>query len=175
MAMAPNPGRRGNATGAQDPSGTDTPRGAMHEPVDIPRGPVPHTADIRNQDRPLSETEMKMRGATPVGGVGGDITPDDSVVNRNDGYRSGAASSTVRPDRSFTMTFAIAALVLLLAFLVALYFGSQSTDTAIAPTATQESLTENVPADGTAPVPGTVVEPGETTGSTTAPAIPPAN
>ncbi len=174
MAMAPNPGRRGSTTGANDPSGTDIPRGAMHEPTDIPRAPIPHTAGIRDQDRPLTETERSVRGATPVGGVGGDIMPDDSVTTRNGGYRSGTSSNTVRPDRSFTMTFAIAAVVLLLAFLVALYFGSQSTDTATAPTATQESLTENAPADGTVPAPGTVAEPGETTGSTTTPSIPPA-
>lgn len=94
-----------------------------------------------------------------------------------------AARSERRADRGFTTTFAIAAIVLLGAFLVALYLGSRSSDVASNP-GNQTPVTENAPATGT----GTTTN--DATGSTTpapaptdnttiapapAPAEPPAN
>lgn len=118
----------------------------------------------------------------------------EETIERNLGARDEAsssystASSTAergerRTDRGFTTTFAIAALVLLGAFLVALYLGSRTSDVAGNP-GNQTPVTENAPATGTG------AATNDATGSTTpapaptdnttitpapAPAEPPAN
>ena len=68
-----------------------------------------------------------------------------------------------RTDRSFTTTFAIAAVVMLLAFLVALYLGSRGVDTTTS-TGTEAPISETAPA-----VPGTTTGSTDTTGGTAAP------
>lgn len=129
----------------------------------------------------------------------------EETIDRNLGARDEATSSYKtadtmatdtmatrterRADRGFTTTFAIAAIVLLGAFLVALYLGSRSSDVASNPD-NQTPVTQNAPATGTGST-GTTTN--DATGSTTpapapsdstttvapsnstAPATPPAN
>jgi hypothetical protein len=86
-------------------------------------------------------------------------TSDENDVNL--GTRTTTSrTGTVDRGRGFTTTFAIVAVVLLAAFLVALYLGSNGTNEATAPTGTQAPVAETSPAT-----------PDETTGSTT-PATP---
>jgi hypothetical protein len=79
-----------------------------------------------------------------------------------------------RPAGGFTTTFAIAAIVLLVAFLIALYLGSQGTDTTTS-TGTTAPVTETVPAvpnntTGSADTTGVTPAPGATDTTGTAPA-----
>lgn len=112
----------------------------------------------------------------------------EETVERNLGARDEATSSYStadtmatrserRPDRGFTTTFAIAAIVLLGAFLVALYLGSRSSDVATNPD-NQTPVTENAPATGTTTndaTGSTTPAPAPSDSTTTAPATPPAN
>lgn len=114
----------------------------------------------------------------------------EETIERNLGARDEASStytpnstmadrSERRADRGFTTTFAVAAIVLLGAFLVALYLGSRSSDVA-STTGTQAPVTENAPVTGTtndatgsitpAPAPS-----DNTTTIAPSPASPPAN
>ena len=70
-------------------------------------------------------------------------------------------SVPARTDRGFTTTFALAAVVLLVAFMVALYLGSSGSDVTTTATDTTAPVTETAPA-----IPGNG-DSTDTTGSTT--------
>ncbi|WP_421696067.1 hypothetical protein [Aestuariivirga sp.] len=83
----------------------------------------------------------------------------DGVTRRAGNLGRTETVGAERGGRSFTTTFAIAAVVLVAAFLIALWLSSNRTDVATAPAGTEAPI-----ADTTAP--GTA---NDTTGSTTAP------
>lgn len=91
-----------------------------------------------------------------------DLNISSDGVTRRAGNlgRTESASTAARGSRSFTTTFAIAAVVLVAAFLIALWLGNNRSDIATAPPANQPPL-----ADSTQPGTGA----SDTTGSTTAP------
>jgi hypothetical protein len=141
------------------------------------------TSPIRNTrrdtpvGRPPSEAEAEIRGMEEPA-----VTMDRSTDPPGDRHESTTIRNTTRTtaggDRGFGTTFAIAAVVLLVAFLIALYFGMSvpdSSTTSNAPPDTQTPVTETVPeATGEAPAsdtttPAAPAQP-ETTGEAPAPA-----
>jgi hypothetical protein len=100
----------------------------MQEPVDPMERPIPRTSDT--SDVNLTRTETGRTAAT---------TPVDR-----------------RAGRGFTTTFAIVAVVLLAAFLVAIYFGAERTSFVTTPSDTVPPVADTAPAT-----------PGDATGSTT--------
>ena len=117
----------------------------------------------RRDNRPMdnatdNEDPLATRGE-PLGAI------DRPVAMTDPNGDSINTRSTIPPHtgRGFTTTFAIAAVVLLVAFLIALYLGSQGTDTTTS-TGTTAPVTETVPA-----VPNTTTGSTDTTGVTPAP------
>lgn len=129
--MAISPGSR-----RRDPQGTGNPAplGSMQEPMDTPEAPVSRTSD--DNDLNLNHEGTHRRA--------GNL--DTTYSTRN--------------GRSFTTTFVIAAVVLLAAFLIALYLGSSRTNVATNPS-------PQAPVADTSP--GTAGGTTDATGSTTAP------
>ncbi len=132
--MAISPGSRRGPTTGNEPH--DPALNPMQEPLGSMDRPIPRACD--NNDVNLA----------------GDGT-------RGTSYTSATTSRGDTRSRSFTTTFAIVAAVLVAAFLVALYLGSEGRNQATAPTGTQAPVADSAP--GTA---------DDTTGSTT-PAQPP--
>ena len=95
----------------------------------------------------------------PLGSINRPVSLNETSADIIDS-RNGVPART---DRSFTTTFAIAAVVLLLAFLVALYLGSRGVDTTTS-TGTEAPVSETAPA-----VPGNATGSTDTTGGTAAP------
>ena len=114
---------------------------------DQPRDPAldPMQEPIGSMDRPISRTS------------------DDNDVNlgTSTSSRSYGTGASRERGRGLTTTFAIVAAVLVAAFLVALYLGSDRGNQATAPIDTQAPVADTAP--GTA---------DDTTGSTTTPAAP---
>lgn len=137
--MATTPGSRRRET-RTDLTGDDRdPLNPMQEPLGSMDRPGPRTSDINDVNLPPGETVRR------TGNLGTTASP--------------RASTAERSGRSFTATFAIAAVVLLVAFLVALYLGNNRNEFATGTGSTQAPVanTDN----GTTP--------GDTTGSTTTP------
>ncbi len=150
-------------------------------------------SNIGSMQEPLSGAERQYgdRVGTANTSFGArDEAIREETIERNLGARDEATSSFStasttaerserRPDRGFTTTFAVAAIVLLGAFLVALYLGSRSSDVA-STTGTETPVTESAPVTGTtndatgsitpAPAPS-----DNTTTIAPSPATPPAN
>lgn len=136
MVTSPGSRRRDNRTTASgEPLQDPAPLGAMQEP-------------LGSMDRPISRTS------------------DDNDVNINEsgtGRSAGNLGTTGRArdtGRGFTTTFAIIAAVLVVAFLIALYVGSDRRMNE-ASTGTQAPVAETTP-----------TAPDDTTGSTTTPTQP---
>lgn len=133
MAISPGPRRRDTrttGTGSEDPS----PMGTMQEPVDTTDPRTPRTSD---------ETDLNL---------------NREGTHRRTGNLGTAYSA--RDGRSFTTTFVIAAVVLVVAFIVALYLGNSRTNVATNPV-------PQAPVADTSP--GTAGGSNDTTGSTTTP------
>jgi hypothetical protein len=126
MAMSPGSRRRGEEPEDQSP---DAPLNPMQEPLGSMDRPVPRTSDD-------NDVNLASDG---VGRRAGNLDRTDTAAARG---------------RGFTTTFAIVAAVLVAAFLVALYLGSNRFND------TQAPVADTTP--GTAPS-------GDTTGSTTTP------
>lgn len=166
MATTPGSRPRGTRSGL---SGDDTrdPLNPMQEPLGSMDRPMPATSDINEVNLPPGETVRR------TGNLGTTNAPR-------------ASTTTTREGRSFTATFAIAAVVLLVAFLIALYLGNSGSNVATAPSATttgdQTGSTTTAPIQQTAPGTGDAGNgtggttggntTGGTTGGTTAPANP---
>ena len=123
-----------------------------------------------------STAQRQKRENGPVDNIAGDEVPPGAMgeplgsINRPVSLNETSADVIdsrngvpARTDRSFTTTFAIAAVVLLLAFLVALYLGSRGVDTTTS-TGTEAPISETAPA-----VPGSTTGSTDTTGGTAAP------
>jgi hypothetical protein len=133
FAMAMSPGSRQRDTRTASGGQPEDPAlNPMQEPLGSTDRPVPRTSDDN----------------------------DVNLAREGTGYISTTRSAARDPGRGFTTTFAIVAAVLVAAFLVALYFGSERSDLATAPDA-QPPVADTAP--GTA---------DDTTGSTTTPAAP---
>lgn len=134
MATTPR-GTRSGVTGSDE---RDT-LNPMQEPLGSMDRPGPRTSDINEVNLPPGETVRR------TGNLGTTNTP-------------GTSSTTSRNGRGFGSTFVIAAAVLVVAFLIALYLGSNRSNVATVPSA-QPPVAETTP-NGTT---------GDQTGSTTAP------
>lgn len=141
MATTPGSRRRdlrGDVTGDdRDPLDPSTLL-PMQEPVGSMDNPGSRTSSINEVNLPPGETVRR------TGNLGAADQP---------------AATTAREGRSFTATFAIAAVVLLVAFLVAMYMGSNRSDVATTNGA-QSPIADTTNGGATG---------NDTTGSTTAP------
>lgn len=140
MATTPQAPRRGARTDITGNEERDT-LNTMQEPLGSMDRPVSSTSDINEVNLPPGETVRR------TGNLGRSNTPGTSTAS-DVGNRGG---------RSFTATFAIAAVVLLAAFLIAMYLGSNRSDVATTTGTTQAPV-----ADSTTGAPAS-----DTTGSTT--------
>lgn len=137
MATTPGSRRRDTRTDILGEEGDNlTP---MQEPIGSMDTPGSRTSSINEVNLPPGETVRR------TGNLGSANSP--------------RASTTERGGRSFTATFAIAAVVLLAAFLIALYMGSNRSDVATTNGA-QSPIADTTNNGGAA---------NDTTGSTTAP------
>jgi hypothetical protein len=127
----------------------------------------------REDEIPLGMAEPLGTVERPLGSMQRPVDPIDE--RRDDVNIRNPVPEARRVDRGFTGTFAIAAIVLLVAFLVALYLGMSGNDVATTTPADQAPVTETQPeTTGQAPAPD-AAEPatppaGETTGEAPAPA-----
>lgn len=168
--MATTPRQRGTRTDitGDDERDTLTP---MQEPLGSMDNPGSRTSSINEVNLPPGETVRR------TGNLGTVNTPGTSSTSSTSAARSGS--------RSFTATFAIAAVVLLAAFLIAIYLGSNRSDVATTGTTQAPVADSNTGASGSSDTTGsTTVAPsqqtapgtgdagGTTTGGT---ATPPAN
>lgn len=157
--MAITPGSRRNdprTTVPGDRPPDRAPLGAAQEPLDPMDRPISRTSD--DNDVNLASTETRRT--------------------------TGTTEMDRRAGRGFTTTFAIIAVVLLAAFLVAMYFGAEGTNIVTTPSDTVPPVADTAPAtppattdDATGST--TIVEPAPApegtatgTGTTTAPAEP---
>jgi hypothetical protein len=148
--MANIPGQRqrpGNGDRIQETTST----GSMQEPIS---GGGFNESSVSSSNSSFGTRDEVIREETAARNLGYDSDDTSSTSSM-------ASRAERRPDRGFTTTFAIAAIVLLGAFLVALYLGSRTADVATNPD-TQTPVTENAPVTGT----GTTTN--DATGSTTA-------
>lgn len=155
-------GTRSDITGNEERDTLNT----MQEPLGSMDRPGPRTSDLNELNLSPGETVRR------TGNLGTTIDPA--------GTTSGTAART---SRSFTSTFAIAAIVLLAAFLIAIYLGTNPSDIATTggmqpPVAdTQTGTSGDTTGSTTAPsqqtAPGTGNAGGTTSGGTTT--TPPAN
>lgn len=122
-------------------------------------GRVPLTAassaPLTNMQEPLGS--MDRPGSSRADENDLNISSDGVTRRTGNLGRTETASTAARGSRSFTTTFAIAAVVLVAAFLIALWLGNNRSDVATAPPANQPPL-----ADSTQPGTGA----NDTTGST---------
>jgi len=169
--MATTPGSRRRDT-RLDITGDDrdnlTP---MQEPLGSMDNPGSRTASINEVNLPPGET-VRRTGNLGTSNIPGSSTP-----------------ASARSGRSFTATFAIAAIVLLVAFLIALYLGSNRSNMATAPSTqapvadTTTGTTNNndttgsttTPSQQTAPGTGNAGSGGATGGGNSGTTTPPAN
>ncbi len=140
MAITPGSRQRGTRTDITGNEDRDT-LNTMQEPLGSMDRPGPRSSDINELNLPPGETVRR------TGNLG---TASDPAATTTTGR-------SARSGRSFTATFAIAAAVLLAAFLIAIYMGSNRSD--IATTGGMQAPVADS-ATGTS---------GDTTGSTTAP------
>lgn len=146
MAITPQTPRRGARTDT-DITGNDErdTLNTMQEPLGSMDRPVSGTSDINEVNLPPGETVRR------TGNLGRSNTPGAST----------SSDVSNRGGRSFTATFAIAAIVLLAAFLIAIYLGSNRSDVATTTGTTQAPVADST----TGTTNGTT--PNDTTGSTT--------
>lgn len=137
MATTPGTRPRGTRTDIGGNEDRDT-LNTMQEPLGSMDRPGSRTSDINEVNLPPGETVRR------TGNLG---MSNDPV----------ASTTTARTGRSFTSTFAIAAVVLLVAFLIAIYLGSNRND--VATTGGMQAPVADTDTGTT----------GDTTGSTTAP------
>jgi cytoskeletal protein RodZ len=127
------------------------------------------TQRLEDDLTPTSTTMGSMQ--EPISSLDRPITDSDPVTENRTG-RIGDDTVTPRTDRGFTTTFAVAAVVLLIAFMIALYLGTRGSDDV----ANTNSTTPQTPVTESAPTtPGNGDQsntPSTTTGSnsTTPPA-----
>lgn len=124
------------------------------------------TSTAQRQRRENRPVDSIAGNEVPPGAMGEPLGSMNRPVSLNETSADGIDSRNgvpARTDRSFTTTFAIAAVVLLLAFLVALYLGSRGVDTTTS-TETEAPISETAPA-----VSGSTTGSTDTTGGTAAP------
>jgi len=158
MATTPGPRRRETIAGGRDDDrDTLTP---MQQPLGSMDRPGSRTSNLNEVNLPPGETARR--------------TGNPSTAERP------PSDTAARGGRSFVSTFAIAAVVLLVAFLIAFYMGTNRNDLATGtgtinpPVADSNSTTTPDDATGstTAPAPQTAPGTGDASGTTTPPANP---
>lgn len=145
-SSTPGPGSRRRPEFSEDEDRTpltgasSAPLTSMQEPLGSMDRPAPRRSD--DNDLNLASDGTTRR----AGNLGRTDTPGTAAPARN--------------SRSFTTTFVIAAIVLVAAFLIAMWIGNNRSDVATGPASTQAPVADTT-------TPGTT---SDTTGSTTAPA-----
>lgn len=158
MATTPGPRRRETIADSRDDERDTLTR--MQEPLGSMDRPGSRTSDLNEVNLPPGETARRTGNPGTTG-----RPPSDTAA---------------RGGRSFVNTFAIAAVVLLVAFLIAFYMGTNRNDLATGTGTTNPPVADSnstaTPDDATgsttAPAPQTAPGAGDASGTTTPPANP---